>query len=107
MWHQTWVKPVWVDYAGRTDIAVMRIGGMSIIERILREARRAGAERAIVRGDQAALPALAVPGLDIAVVPVAAAAPADARLVAGDVIAGVAVSDEPSRRRAEAALLQT
>lgn len=98
------MSTVFVDYAGREAVAAMRLGGMSIVERVLREAAQAGATRARVRLAAAARPAL--PLLALAVEFTDGDAPADARPVAGDVIAGVTVADARSRRRAERALLQ-
>ncbi|MBK7072011.1 MAG: CDP-alcohol phosphatidyltransferase family protein [Myxococcales bacterium] len=98
------MSTVFVDYAGREAVAAMRLGGMSIVERVLREAAQAGATRALVRLAAAARPAL--PTLALAVEFTDGDAPADARPVAGDVIAGVTIADGRSRRRAERALLQ-
>ncbi len=95
---------VFVDYAHAPRVAGMRLCGMTVAERVLRQAAQAGATRAIVRG--AALPELAA--LPIAVETIARdAAPPEARAIAGDVIAGVTITDEPTRRRASRALLQT
>ncbi len=93
---------VFVDYAHSPRVATMRVCGMSVVERVLRQAAQRGATRAIVRG--AALP----PTVPLAVEAIAAdAAVPDAAPIAGDVIAGVTISDEATRRRASRALLQT
>ncbi|CAN5914115.1 hypothetical protein BH11MYX3_BH11MYX3_12820 [soil metagenome] len=95
---------VFVDYTSAPHVPAMEICGMTIAERVLRQAAQAGATRAIVRGDR--LPAL--PALPIVVETIAAAAPApELPVVAGDVIAGVQISDDASRARARRALLQT
>lgn len=93
---------VLLDYRGRGDVPAMRVGGMTVLERQLREAARDGADRAVVVG--AALPAL--PALPIAV-EASDEPPADAKPVDGATIAGVAISDEDSRRRASRALWRT
>ncbi|HEY4242396.1 MAG TPA: CDP-alcohol phosphatidyltransferase family protein [Kofleriaceae bacterium] len=96
---------VFLDYATDSRIPAMRVGGVSIVERVLRDAAARGVDHAIVRADS--LPPL--PGLSIAVVaiPAPAPAPTDAETIAADTIAGVRVTDEASRRRAHRALLQT
>lgn len=95
---------VFVDYAHAPRVAAMRVCGMTVVERVLRQAAHGGAARAIVRGDGLpALPPLAIPVETIAAT---AAAPV-ARAVAGDAIAGVTITDEPTRKRASRALLQT
>ncbi|MBA3391926.1 MAG: CDP-alcohol phosphatidyltransferase family protein [Deltaproteobacteria bacterium] len=96
---------VYVDYQGRERVPAMVIGGMTVIERVLREAARAGAARAIVRGDE--LPALPPLGLAVDVIPTTMTPPAEAMPIAGDVIAGVTVHDAASRRAASRALFQT
>jgi hypothetical protein len=57
--------PVFVDYADRGAIAGLRLGGMSIVERIVRDAAVAGAPAATVRLAAADRPSL--PSLPIAV----------------------------------------
>ena len=98
---------VYVDYRGRDHVAGMVIGGMTIVERVLREAAKRGATRAVVRTN--ALPRL--PALPLAVEQ-GDPAPLDGNAssgdaIDGDVVAGVKVSDEPSRRAASRALLQS
>lgn len=106
-----------IDYAAKPAVAAMVVGGMSVLERVLRDAARAGAARAIVVVDAAALPRL--PALALAVEVVAPGEAAGGRgpgggvtageieALDGDTIAGVRISDEASRRRAERALLET
>lgn len=95
---------VFVDYAGAGRLPSMSVGGMTVAERVLREAARAGAARAIVRGD--ALPPLPPLPLAVELLPAAAAPPPGAAAIAGDVIAGVRITDAASRRAAARALLQ-
>lgn len=94
--------PVYVDYRNREHVPAMVVGGMTVVERVLREAARSGADRAIVHG--AHLPALPPLPLAVEVREPAAAPPEDARPIEGTTIAGVAICDESSRRRASAAL---
>lgn len=95
---------VFVDYAHAPRVAGMHVCGMTVAERVLRQAAQAGATRAILRGD--ALPALPALALEIETIAAASDPPAE-RAVAGDVIAGVTISDETTRARASRALLQT
>ena len=92
----------------------MRLCGMSLLERHVREARAAGAARVLVRASAAQLAAAGRRGLpiDLAALgaePLAPGAPLPpgARVVRGDELLGVQVVDARSRRRAEWALLQT
>ena len=98
-------ETVFVDYAGAPGVAALVLGGMTVAERVLREAARAGAARAIVRGD--ALPPLPRLPLEVELLPAAAPPPPGAAAIAGDVIAGVRITDAASRRAAARALLQT
>lgn len=95
---------VFVDYAHAPRVAGMRVCGMTVLERVLRIAAQAGATRAVVRGD--ALPPLPALKIDVELI-ATSAEPPPGRAVAGDVIAGVAISDEATRKRASRALLQT
>jgi len=72
---------------------------------VLREAAKTGAARAVVRADM--LPPLPALPLEIAVIPTFEPPPGDATAIAGDVVAGVRVTDEVTRRAAQAALLQS
>ncbi len=95
---------VFVDYAAAAHVPAMEICGMTVAERVLRQAAAGGAQRAIVRGER--LPAL--PALPLAVETIAATAPApDVPAIPGDVIAGVRIFDDDTRARARRALLQT
>ncbi|MBK9032839.1 MAG: CDP-alcohol phosphatidyltransferase family protein [Myxococcales bacterium] len=95
---------VFVDYAGRDQIAAMRVGGMSILERVVRVAALAGATRARVRLRADARPPLPPLAIEVEYVD---APDRTAAIVPGDVVAGVEVVDGRSRRRAERALLQS
>ena len=85
----------------------MRVGGMTVLERLVREAKRGGAARVLVRADEAQAAGLDPAALGVERLARGAAAPAGARLVRGDELLGVVVEDERSRRRAEWALLQS
>jgi len=97
---------IFVDYAALPGVAGMQVCGMSVAERVLRDAVKAGARRAVVRGD--ALPALPALPLGVETIPADAAPPVQMmRAVPPATIAGVAIADEVSRRRARWALLQS
>jgi phosphatidylglycerophosphate synthase len=92
---------VYLDYRGREGVPGMVIGGMTVVERVLREAQRAGAGRAVVHGVIPAIPKLPI------IVELRAptdAPPTDAEPIDAVAIAGVTVTDEESRRRAARAL---
>ncbi len=95
---------IFVDYAQRPHVAGMRVCGLTVLERVLRQSAQSGATRAVVRGED--LPALPALPITVETIPASAAAP-EARSVAGDILAGVTITDEPTRRRASRALLQT
>jgi len=98
------MSTVYVDYRGAAEVPRMMIGGMTVAERVLREAAGQGARRAIVHGELPALPALPIA---VEVIPATAEVPAGARPIAGDVIASVRITDERTRRAASRALFQT
>jgi phosphatidylglycerophosphate synthase len=100
---------VYVDYSprGSASVAAMVIGGMTIAERVLRDAAKSGASRAVVRGAVDTLPVLSGLPIAVEIVDSDASPPAGASQIDGDVIAGVKVSDEASRRRASRALFQS
>ncbi len=85
----------------------MVVGGMTVLERVLRDAARAGATRAVVIGEAARLPRLPALALAVEIVPPSSPCPDGAEAIAGDQVAGVRIVDEASRRRAERALLET
>ena len=97
---------VFVDYADRGELPRIAICGVSIAERVLRSAQASGATRAIIRAADDQLPALPRLPIAVEVIPPTAALPS-ARAIAADVVAGVAVTDAPTRRAATRALLQT
>jgi len=82
-----------------------RIGGLSALERRIRDVARQGATRAVVAASPVELPR----PLPIAVefVAVGSAPPPGARRERADVIAGIELVDEAARRRAEWALIRT
>lgn len=80
---------------------------MSVLERVLRDAARAGARHAYLRADRAELPALPPLALEVTVVPPAGEVPAAATPLAGNVVAGVTVTDDASARAAMRALLRS
>jgi phosphatidylglycerophosphate synthase len=96
-----------LDYAAAAAVASMKVGGMTVVERVLREAAATGVTAAVVRLDASHRPRL--PALPIAVEWLDAAAPlaSAAELRPGTVIAGVTISDRRTRHRAERALLET
>ena len=100
-------RAVVVDYPAGDRVAAMRIGGMTVVERVLREAAKAGATRAVVRAERADLPALPSLALVVEVVAPGAAAAAGAAAIPGNVVAGVEVTDRASARAAMNALLRS
>jgi phosphatidylglycerophosphate synthase len=96
-------ETVIIDCPPGSPAPAMRVGGMTVLERHVREARRAGAARILIRGSDDQLA-----GLDPALGAerIAGELPG-ARAVPGDQIAGVRITDERSRRRAEWALMET
>jgi phosphatidylglycerophosphate synthase len=81
-----------------------RVGGLTALERRIRECAKAGATRAVV----AASPVEIARPLPIPIEYVApgSAAPAGAKLERADVIAGIELVDDDARRRAEWALIR-
>jgi len=86
------------------DRHTLVIGGLTALERRVREVAREGATRAVV----AAAPVTFARALPIPVefVPPGSPAPADATPARADVVAGVELVDEAARRRAEWALIR-
>ena len=80
------------------------VGGLTALERRIREVARQGAGRVVVAAAPVAFPR----SLPIAVefVPVGSPAPEGARRERADVIAGIELVDEAARRRAEWALIR-
>ncbi|MDQ3334628.1 MAG: CDP-alcohol phosphatidyltransferase family protein [Myxococcota bacterium] len=96
---------VYLDYRGRDGVPGMVVGGMTVVERALREAQRAGADKAFIHvPGNGAIPMLPPLGIEIEVRGETDAPPPDATPIDGTTIAGVAISDEGSRRRASRAL---
>jgi phosphatidylglycerophosphate synthase len=81
------------------------IGGLSALERRIRDVARQGATRAVVAASPVALPRpLPIP---VEFVAVGSTPPAGARRERADVIAGIELGDEAARRRAEWAVIRT
>jgi phosphatidylglycerophosphate synthase len=93
---------VYVDYRGRDAVPGMVVGGMTVVERVLREAAKSGADRAVVHAE--ALPHLPALPLAVELRAPQEPVPAEAAAIAGDQIAGITITDEESRRRATRAL---
>jgi phosphatidylglycerophosphate synthase len=93
-----------VFFESTDDRHVQVIGGLTALERRIREVARQGATRAVVAAAPVAFPR----PLPIAVefVPVGSVAPAGARRERADVIAGIELGDEAARGRAEWALIR-
>jgi phosphatidylglycerophosphate synthase len=80
------------------------VGGLTALERCIRQAAKAGATRAIVAASPVAIErALPIP---VEYVAPGTAAPAGATPERADVIAGIELVDEPARARAEWALIR-
>jgi phosphatidylglycerophosphate synthase len=93
-----------VYFESTDDRHAQVIGGLTAIERRIREVAKQGATRAVV----AAAPVTFARELPIPVefVAVGTPAPAGARCERGDVIAGIELGDDDARRRAEWALIR-
>ena len=83
----------------------MRLCGLTLLERLVRQHLQAGAERIIVRGE--GLPSLPSLGVPVEVLAPRAALPEGALVTPGDEFLGIKVVDSVSRRRAERSLLET
>ncbi len=100
-------KTVFVDYVGHGDVARLEICGVTVFERVVREAASDGAQRVVVRAELDQLPddRSGAP-VDVTIL-AAASAPPPVPVLAGNVVAGVAITDETTRRAATRALLQS
>jgi phosphatidylglycerophosphate synthase len=99
----TWV----VDCPPGSPFPAARVGGMSLVERHVREARRAGAVRVLVRAGDEQVAGLDPEAVGFERLAAGATVPDGARVVRGDELLGVRVVDAASRRRAERALMET
>ncbi|HTE52509.1 MAG TPA: CDP-alcohol phosphatidyltransferase family protein [Kofleriaceae bacterium] len=99
----TWV----VECPPGSSVPGTRLCGMSLVERHVREARRAGAARVLVRAGDEQVAGLDPAGLGFERLAAGAPLPDGARVVRGDELAGVRITDAASRRRAERALMET
>ncbi|HEX4420226.1 MAG TPA: CDP-alcohol phosphatidyltransferase family protein [Kofleriaceae bacterium] len=93
-----------VFFASADDRHAQVVGGLTVLERRVREVAKQGATRVVAAAAPVAFPR----ALPIAVefVPVGSPAPDGARTERVDVIAGVELGDEAARRRAEWALIR-
>lgn len=83
----------------------MRIGRLSLLEWLVRDRIRAGAERVVVRGQD--LPVLPPLPLPVEYAAPDAPLPAGAEVIPGDELLGIKIVDRASQRRARRALLET
>jgi phosphatidylglycerophosphate synthase len=93
-----------VFFESTADRHQVVVGGLSAIERRVREVAKQGAARAVVAGAEVRF-ARALP-IPVEFVAAGSAAPAGAQVERGDVIAGIELVDEAARRRAEWALIR-
>jgi phosphatidylglycerophosphate synthase len=99
---QAVVGTVFLESTGDRHLHV--IGGLTALERRIREVARQGATRAVVAAAPVAFPRpLPIP---VEFVPVGSAAPDGALCERADVIAGVELGDDDARRRAEWGLIR-
>ncbi|TMQ06313.1 MAG: CDP-alcohol phosphatidyltransferase family protein [Deltaproteobacteria bacterium] len=93
-----------VFFESTGDRHAWTIGGLTALERRIREVARQGAGRAVVAASPVALPRpLPIP---VEFVPVGSPPPDGARRERADVIAGIELDGEPARRRAEWTLIR-
>jgi phosphatidylglycerophosphate synthase len=101
------IDPIDVDtvfFETTGDRHAQVIGGLTALERRVREVAKQGATRAVVAAAPVAFPRpLPIP---VAFVAVGSPAPDGARRERADVIAGIELGDEAARRRAEWALIR-
>ncbi len=83
--------------------ARMIVGGLTVLERRIRELAKAGVEKVIAVGEPVAMRPMPVP---VEYVAAGTAPPAGAQIEPSDVIAGVRVVDDATRHAAEWALLR-
>lgn len=95
-----------VDCGPERSGMALRVAGMSVLERILREYARRGVTKALLVGNADDLPNLPALPLQVTIVPASSPVPDDAEHIAGDEL-----TDEPvtaaNRRAIEWQLLQT
>ena len=97
------METVFFETTGERHVQV--IGGLTALERRVREVARQGAARAVVAAPPVALPRpLPIP---VEFVAVGSAPPAGARRERADVIAGIELGDEAARQRAEWAVIRS
>jgi phosphatidylglycerophosphate synthase len=94
-----------IDCPPQAGRPTLRIGRLSLLEWLIRDRIRAGAERVVVRGQN--LPVLPPVSMPVEYVPADAPLPAGAEVTPGDELLGIKIVDRASRRRARRALLET
>jgi phosphatidylglycerophosphate synthase len=99
----TWV----IECPPGSPFPAVRTGGLTLVERHVREARRAGATRVLVRATDEQVAGLDEDALGFERLEAGAPVPEGAHLLRGDELLGVRIVDEASRRRAERALMET
>ena len=87
------------------DRPLRRIGGVTALERKLREVAKQGAKRAVIAGDRVDFERPLPIAIDY--VPAGTPAPLGARVERADVVAGVELVDEEAAQRAEWTLIRT
>ncbi len=93
-----------VFFEATGDRHALRVGGLTALERRVREVAKAGAARAIMAGAEVRFERpMPIP---VEFVPAGSAAPDGARRERADVIAGIELVDEAARARAEWALIR-
>jgi phosphatidylglycerophosphate synthase len=99
-------KTTLVDWPADAEGPALRIAGMTLIERHIREAARSGAS-VVVRAPASQVSHLRAEGVEFLVIGPAQETPAHDERIEADHLLGIRVADSASRRRAEAALMQT
>jgi len=96
------VDTVFLETTGARHL--VRLGGLTALERRVREVAKQGAQRAVVAAEPVVFPrALPIP---VEFVAPGTPAPAGARVERADVVAGIELVDEAARRRAEWQLIR-
>jgi phosphatidylglycerophosphate synthase len=99
---ETVVETVFLETTGARHL--LRIGGLTALERRVREAAKQGAQRAVVAAEPVAFPrALPIP---VEFVAPGTPAPEGVKVERADVVAGIELVDEAARRRAEWQLIR-
>jgi len=99
-------RTILIDWPRGAQGPTLRIGGMTLIERHIREAAGSGAS-VVVRAPTQHVSHLRVDGVDFLVIDITDDAPTHDERIEADHLLGIRVTDSASSRRAEAALMQT